>query len=63
MLTHRKECSTLASIIVEWISKTWKYVPVNIIHKLFLKRCLYMPKMEPRAIFFGMTVNTVGRAH
>jgi hypothetical protein len=29
------------SIIVEWISKAWKEVPVNIIPKSFLKCCLY----------------------
>jgi hypothetical protein len=29
-----------ASIIVEWISKAWKEVPVNIIQKLYLKCCL-----------------------
>jgi hypothetical protein len=28
------------SITVEWISKVWKGVPVNIISKSFLKCCL-----------------------
>jgi hypothetical protein len=31
---------TSASIIVEWISKAWKEVPINIISKSFLKCCL-----------------------
>jgi hypothetical protein len=30
----------LASIIVERISKSWKEMPLNIIPKSFLKRCL-----------------------
>jgi hypothetical protein len=29
-----------ASLMVEWISKAWKGVPVNIIPKSFLKCCL-----------------------
>jgi hypothetical protein len=29
-----------APVIVEWISKAWKEVPVNIISKSFLKCCL-----------------------
>jgi hypothetical protein len=50
-----------ASIIVEWISKAWKEVPVNIIPKSFL---LYlMQKMERKMTLFGTTVNKVARVH
>jgi hypothetical protein len=28
------------SVIVQWISKAWKEMPVNIIPKLFIKCCL-----------------------
>jgi hypothetical protein len=40
-LTPREKIKrSTALIIVEWISKAWKEVPVNIISKSFLKCCL-----------------------
>jgi hypothetical protein len=40
LMTINEIKSALASIIVEWISKSWKDVPVNIISKSISKRCL-----------------------
>jgi hypothetical protein len=37
---HGKIKRAPASIIVEWISKAWKEVPVNIIPQWFVERCL-----------------------
>jgi hypothetical protein len=65
MTPNGKIKRTSTPIIVEWKSKAWKEVPVNIIKKSFLfcsKVCL-MWKMKHKITFFEATVNKVASLH
>jgi hypothetical protein len=50
-----------ASIIVEWISKAWKEMPINIIPKLFL--LFLILKMDHKMTLFMTKVNKVAGEH
>jgi hypothetical protein len=65
MTPNGKIKRTSTPIIVEWISKAWKEVPVNIITKQFLfcsKVCL-MWNLKHKITFFEAAVNKVASVH
>jgi hypothetical protein len=54
---------TSASVIVEWISKVWKQVPININPQSFSSAVCLIRELERKMTFFGTTVNKMARVH